>query len=87
MKGYIVGYIESWGNECNPKIVGQFNSWKISLNEAKKFIRPLITVYIVETEINKVIIPKSATSLWFHDFKHYIITKSNVEKYSSTFHH
>jgi hypothetical protein len=80
MKGYIVGYIESWGNDCNPKIIGSFNNWKSALNEAKKLIRPLVLVYIVETEINKIIRPLSPKNLWYHDFKHYIVKRHSVEK-------
>lgn len=79
MRGYIVGYLESWGDNLNPKIVGQFSNWKIALDTAKKLVKPLIKVYIVETVINKTIDPQSATC-WINDYKHFIVYKDNIVK-------
>lgn len=76
---YIVGYLTSWGNDRNTKVITSFNDWEQSLETARRFIQPFRTVYIVEMEINKVTVPISDKNNWIDDFKHYIITTDNVQ--------
>lgn len=81
MKGYIVCYKDSWANDANIKVIGQFSSWKLANEVAVKFIKSLRIVYIVETEINKSITPVSDVNCWITDHTHYIVTNNDVKKY------
>lgn len=65
MKGYIVGYFESWSDDRNDAIVGYFTTWgkmlhavKITEKENVEKYGAQRAVYIVELEPNKMTLIK-----------------------------
>ena len=84
MKGYIVGYLDDWGNDRRPLIIGYYTSWSCALDNAKKLERTnldyrkgLIKVYIVEIEVNKTY-PTQRLN-WIENYPHFYIV-TNKEK-------
>lgn len=79
MKGYIVGYLDSWANDRSNIIVGYFTMWPKMLNAIKTIERENIekysnlrSVYAVEIDINKINNVKT-TMNWIENYPHYTV--------------
>ena len=77
MKGYIVGYFESWADDRNDVIIGYFMSWTKMLKAVKTVEKINVekyagqrAVYVVEIEPNKMYNVKHSYN-WTIDYPHY----------------
>ena len=77
MKGYLVGYLDTWGNDRTTQISGYCTSWKKAISTAKPLEAENVfrynkqrKVFIVELEPNKnyKIIDHSN---WIYNYKNY----------------
>ncbi len=80
MKGYIVGYLEDWGNDLNPIIVGYYTNWSGALDVIKQLERTnldyhqgLQSVHIVEIEVNKTYPIKNVMGNWINNYTNYVV--------------
>ncbi len=81
MKGYIVGYFESWGNDRNPIIVGYYTTWSRALDVTKQLERNNLdyhqgfqNVYLVEVEVNKTYPTNDTPVDWIDNYTNYRAT-------------
>lgn len=79
MKGYIVGYNESWANDVKNVIRGYFTTWSRAVNlvrEIEYYNKTLHkgsrSVYLVEVDVNRVY-PEPKLPFWYQSFHYYTI--------------
>jgi hypothetical protein len=84
MKGYIVGYFETWANDRNPIIIGYYTTWNRALGITKQLEREnldyhkgLQSVYLVEIEVNKTYPVTNPILDWIDNYTNYKVKTTN----------
>lgn len=87
MRGYIVGYYESWAYDRNCIIIGYYTNWDRALKVLKTQIQiniekynDLREFYIVEVDVNKTYKTINGED-WIKNYPKYfkVITKNNIK--------